>query len=111
MNTKLNTTLNFTHLNLQRPSTQTSKDRDHALQRIIEVLQEAKIFNATDTKWGAMYWRTLLKRHCKKYDTDYVALESVIGKQQGRDSFGLMKELLDLPSKYPAYGWLRNRLK
>lgn len=103
-------TINFDHLKarLQRPQ---SDERDHPLQRIIETLQDAGIFHPDDKKWGPMYWRKLLKRHCEKYGRSYRELENIIGKRAGRDSYGLMKELQDLPSKYPAYGWLRNRLK
>jgi len=80
----------------------------HALQRIIEQLLEAKIFDSKDSKWGHMYWRTLLKQHTLKYKKSYEQLESEIGVW---GEYGLLKELKDVPSKYPKYGWLRNKLK
>lgn len=87
------------------------KERDHALQRIIERLEAAGIFKPTDEQWGANYWRNLLKRHCEKYSRTYEDLETLIGEHQLPFSHGLLKEAATLPKKYPKWGWLRNKLK
>jgi hypothetical protein len=87
------------------------KEKDHALQRVIENLVEADIFKMEDKKWGAGYWRSLLKRYCKKYNKTYVELEVIVGRDHPSGRYGLLKELRDVPSKYPRYGWLRNKLK
>lgn len=96
--------------NFQRTFTKLN-ERDHALQRIIERLEANGIFKADDTEWGANYWRSLLKRHAKKYQKTYEQIETLIGDHTSTESYGLLKEMRTLPKKYPKWGWLRNRLK
>lgn len=87
------------------------KKQAHALQRIIETLEEVGIFRSDDEEWGAMYWRSVLKQTIKRRKCTYEELEVVIGKDAGGECYGLLKQMRDLPAKYAKYGWIRNQLK